>query len=87
MLHSLISFCTIGVSTLIIASSAHVKGKTIEEAKSAVESASGGTKHILEYAKAAGVKKIIYTGTFQNALHPLDSWNPITITENGKREH
>ncbi|KAN0139337.1 hypothetical protein V8E53_002838 [Lactarius tabidus] len=71
-----------GVTTLIIASSAHVKGKTIEEARSAVESASSGTKHILEYAKAAGVKKIVYTGTFQNALHPLDSWNPITITEN-----
>lgn len=71
-----------GVSTLILASSAHVKGKTIEEARSAVESASSGTKHILEHAQAAGVKKIIYTGTFQNALHPLDSWNPITITEN-----
>jgi len=70
-----------GVGTLVVASSAHVRGKTIEEARSAVESASCGTKHVLEYAQAAGIKKIIYSGTFQNALHPLESWNPIAITE------
>ena len=79
-------FYTIGVSTLIVASSAHVRRKTVEEARSAVESASSGTKHVLEYAKTVGVKKTIYSGTFQNALHPLNSWNPITITENGKRD-
>ncbi|KAF8263095.1 hypothetical protein EI94DRAFT_1832490 [Lactarius quietus] len=70
-----------GVGTLVVASSAHVRGKTIEEARSAVESASCGAKHVLEYAQAAGIKKIIYSGTFQNALHPLESWNPIAITE------
>ena len=86
MLRSLTSFCVIGVSTLIVASSAHVRGRTIEEARSAVKSAISGTKHVLEYARAAGVKKIIYTGTFQNTLHPLESWNPISITEDGKRE-
>ena len=86
MLRSPISFYTIDVGTLIVASSAHIRGKTIEEARSAVESASNGMKHVLEYAKAAGVKKIVYSGTFQNALHPLNSWNPITITENGKRD-
>ncbi|KAI9447133.1 NAD-P-binding protein [Lactarius psammicola] len=70
-----------GVSILIVASSPPIRGRTIEEARSTVESASSGTKHILEYAQAAGVKKIVYTGSFQNTFHPNDSWNPITITE------
>jgi|SRR6266702_1479369 len=87
MLRSLISLYTIGVNTLIVASLPPVRGKTIEEARSTVESASSGTKHVLEYAQAASVKKIVYTGSFQNAFHPSDSWNPITITEDGKREH
>lgn len=70
-----------GVSTLVVASSPPVRGRTTEEARSTVESASSGTKHLLTYAQAASVKKIVYTGSFQNAFHPSDSWNPITITE------
>lgn len=70
-----------GVSALIVASSPPVRGKTIEEARSTVESAGSGTKHVLGYAQAGSVKKIVYTGSFQNALHPRDSWSPITITE------
>ncbi|KAH9048918.1 hypothetical protein EDB84DRAFT_1556578 [Lactarius hengduanensis] len=70
-----------GVSTLVVASLPPVRGRTTEEARSSVESASSGTKHLLAYAQAASVKKIVYTGSFQNAFHPSDSWNPITITE------
>ena len=87
MSRSLISLCTIGISTLVVASLPPVKGKTLEEARSTVESASSGTKHVLEYAHAASVKKIVYTGSFQNAFHPRDSWNPITVTEDGKHGH
>ncbi|KAH9053174.1 hypothetical protein EDB87DRAFT_287706 [Lactarius vividus] len=70
-----------GVGTLIVASLPPVRGRTTEEARSTVESASSGTKHLLAYTRAASVKKIVYTGSFQNAFHPSDSWNPITITE------
>ena len=86
MLRSLISLCTVGVNALIVASCTPVRGNTIEEARSTVESAISGAKHVLAYAQAASVKKIVYTGSFQNVFHPRDSWNPITITEDGKRE-
>src|SRR6266404_2668098 len=73
-----------GVSALIIASLPPVRGRTIEEARWTVELASSGIKHVLKYALAAGVKKIVYTGTFQNTLHPSDTWKPITVSEEGK---
>jgi len=46
-----------------------------------MESGSSGTKHVLEYARAADVKRVILTGLFANVLHPDDSWNPIVVTE------
>jgi hypothetical protein len=53
-------------------------------AKLIVESASSGMKHVLKFARAANVMKVIYTGSFSNVLHPDYSWNPIVVTESGK---
>jgi nucleoside-diphosphate-sugar epimerase len=61
-----------------------VKGQNTEKAKSIVESASVGTQHVLGYARAANVKKIVHTSFFANVLHPDDSWTPIVVTEDGK---
>ena len=61
-----------------------MKGQNTEKAKSIVESASVGTQHVLGYARAANVKKIVHTSFFANVLHPDDSWTPIVVTEDGK---
>ncbi|KAH9995881.1 hypothetical protein BJV74DRAFT_298470 [Russula compacta] len=68
-----------GVNAIILAGLPFVKGQT---AKLIVESGSSGTKHVLAYARAAKVTKVIYAGSFANVLHPDDSWNPIVVTEN-----
>ena len=61
-----------------------VKGKVARTANSVIESGSSGTRHVLEYARAANVKRVILTGLFTNVLHPDDSWNPIVVTEDGE---
>jgi hypothetical protein len=74
----------IGVHAIILASLPPVQGQTMQVANLIVESASSGTKHVLKFAHAANVTKVIYTGSFSNMLHPDDSWSPIVVTENGK---
>ncbi|KAI0301394.1 hypothetical protein BC826DRAFT_989207 [Russula brevipes] len=71
-----------GVSAIILTSLPAVKGETMTNAKLIVESGSTGMKHVLEYARAAKVTKVIQTGIFTNVLHPKDSWSPIVVTEN-----
>jgi nucleoside-diphosphate-sugar epimerase len=61
-----------------------MEGKTMKLAELIVELASSGTKHVLKFARAANVTKVIYTGSFSNVLHPDYSWNPIVVTESGK---
>lgn len=78
------SLPTIGVNAIIIAGLPPVQGQTMQVANLIVESASSGTKHVLKFAHAAKVTKVIYTGSFSNVLHPDDSWNPIVVTENGQ---
>lgn len=60
------------------------KGKVARTANSVMESGSSGTRHVLEYARAANVTRVILTGLFANVLHPDDSWNPIVVTEEGE---
>lgn len=61
-----------------------VKGKVSSTANSVMESASSGTRHVLEYARAANLTRVILTGSFANVLHPDESWVPIVATEDGK---
>jgi nucleoside-diphosphate-sugar epimerase len=79
--------CMIDVSALVQASLPPVKGQIVEKATSINRSASSGTMHVLEYARAANVRKIVHTSSFANILHPDDSWSPIVVTEDGKRAH
>ena len=74
----------IDANAIILASLPPVNGRTMEVANLIVELASSGTKHVLKFARAAEVTKVIYTGSFSNVLHPDNSWNPIVVTENGK---
>ncbi|KAI0298400.1 hypothetical protein B0F90DRAFT_1818763 [Multifurca ochricompacta] len=69
------------VSAVILASLPPVRGQVMKMAKSIVESGSCGTKHVLEHARAANVKKVVHTGLFSNVLHPDDSWSPVVATE------
>ena len=61
-----------------------VKGKVSTTANSVMESASSGTRHVLAYARAANLTRVILTGSFANVLHPDESWVPIVATEEGK---
>lgn len=74
----------IDVNAIILASLPPVEGQTMQVANLIVESASSGTKHVLKFARAAKVTRVIYTGSFSNMLHPDDSWKPIVVTEKGK---
>src|SRR5579863_9148598 len=73
----------IDVDAVILAGLPPVKHQTMEFTNLIVELASIGTKHVLKFARAANVTKVIFTGSFSNVLHPDDSWNPIVVTENG----
>lgn len=83
----LYSLFMIGVNAIILAGLPSVKGQVVNTARLIVESGSNGIKHVLAYARAAKVTKVIYAGSFANVLHPDDSWNPIVVTENGKRQN
>jgi hypothetical protein len=60
------------------------KGYVSRRTNLIAQSGSSGTRHILEYVRAAKVTKVIHTGSFANVLHPDDSWNPIVVTEGGR---
>ncbi|KAI0259979.1 hypothetical protein BC834DRAFT_902869 [Gloeopeniophorella convolvens] len=70
-----------GVSAAIVASLTPLPGKATKTAKKIVESGYTATKHILEHARAANVKKVVLTGSSSNVLHPDDTWKPIVVTE------
>ncbi|KAH9956357.1 hypothetical protein BC827DRAFT_1271002 [Russula dissimulans] len=76
------SLFAIDVIAVVLTSLLYAKGQVMKVAKLIMESGSSGTRHILEYARAANVTKVIYTGSFANVLHPYDSWSPIIVTEN-----
>jgi nucleoside-diphosphate-sugar epimerase len=74
----------IDVNAVILSSVPIAKGQVSKAAKLIVQSGSSGTRHVLEYVRAANVTKVIHTGSFANVLHPDDSWNPIVVTEGGR---
>jgi hypothetical protein len=74
----------IDVNAVILSSIPIAKGQVSKTVNSIVQSGSSGTRHILEYVRAANVTKVIHTGSFANVLHPDDSWNPIVVTESGR---
>jgi hypothetical protein len=75
----------IGINSLVLVSNLPlVKGQVTKTANLIVQSGSSGTRHVLEYARAANVTRVILTGSFANVLHPDESWNPIVVTEDGR---
>ncbi len=74
----------IDVNAVILSIVPLVKGQIAKAANLLMQSGSSGTRHVLEYVRAANVTRIIHTGSFANVLHPDDSWNPIVVTEDGK---
>ena len=72
------------VNAIVLSALPLMKGQTTNTAHLLVESGSSGTRHVLEHARAANVKRVIHTGSFANVLHPDDSWNPIVVTEDGR---
>jgi hypothetical protein len=74
----------IDVNAVILSSVPMAKGHVTKTANLIVESGSSGTRHVLEYVRAANVAKVIHTGSFANVLHPDDSWNPIVVSEGGR---
>ncbi|KAI9447241.1 hypothetical protein F5148DRAFT_728170 [Russula earlei] len=70
-----------GVTALVLAGLCLAKGRALPAVKLVVESGSSVTNNVLEYARAAKVTKVLFTGSFANVLHPDDSWNPIVVTE------
>ncbi|KAI0301120.1 hypothetical protein B0F90DRAFT_1719335 [Multifurca ochricompacta] len=40
-----------------------------------------GTRRVLNYAREAGVKKIVVTGTFGNTHHPNEAWAPKAFSD------
>ncbi|KAF8477705.1 hypothetical protein DFH94DRAFT_89549 [Russula ochroleuca] len=69
------------INAIILSTLPLVKGHAMNTANLIMESGSSGTRHVLEHARAANVKRVIHTGSFANVLHPDDSWNPIVVTE------
>ena len=74
----------VDVNAVILSRVPIAKGQISKIANSIVHSGSSGTKHVLEYVRAAKVTKVIHTGSFANVLHPNDSWRPIVVTESGR---
>jgi nucleoside-diphosphate-sugar epimerase len=72
------------INAIILSTLPLVKGHAMNTANLIMESGSSGTRHVLEHARAANVKRVIHTGSFANVLHPDDSWNPIVVTEDGR---
>jgi len=77
------SLFMIDVNAVILSSIPIAKGQVTKIANSIVQSGSSGTRHVLEYVRAANITKVVHTGSFANVLHPDDSWNPIVVTEDG----
>jgi nucleoside-diphosphate-sugar epimerase len=78
------SLFMIDVNAVILSTVPIAKGDVSKKANLIVHSGSSGTRHVLEYVRAANVTKVIHTGSFANVLHPDDSWNPIVVTEDGR---
>jgi nucleoside-diphosphate-sugar epimerase len=70
-------------SVVLLSNLPLVKGQVTKAANLVVQSGSSGTRHVLEYARAANVARVILTGSFANVLHPDNSWSPIVVTEDG----
>jgi hypothetical protein len=78
------SLFMIDVDAVILSSVPIAKGHVSKTANLIAQSGSSGTRHVLEYVRAANITKVIHTGSFANVLNPDDSWNPIVVTEGGR---